>query len=530
MLVTVDELSGKYAQEHFQRSFFSNNDIGEVLLKLHAAGAKTIAYDTSLEVFTSEEKETRLLEALKTVETIVLNCYYVLVNVGGIVNFIIHEPAKQYQPFSVSGLANITLDEDLVLRRIMVTETVDDHRYFIFAHQIASQYLGKSPEEVLRDIPTRYFSQPERYELPINFAGPEGTFPSMSVQQILENSDSVNEMFVKDKICIIGWNLVTAKNRFETPLSTIDNQYVYGAEVHANILHTIIHGGITHSPLYVEIVLTVICLALSAWLSWAFSPAKAILSGSITGALIVAVSCFLFMHYTLWLNICAPLSASALVLAVTALLKRRKSRAATADSAMLDRCTMALSVIDMCGSTDISNKFGDTFATRLKNTLRDIVSDSVKSSSLEFSKGTGDGMLMGFSNAKAALAACHRILQTVAKRNITVTDSEKIHLRAAVHLGEINKIKVGDQVDIEGEAANFVCRLEGIKADSLIEDPGGLSKKDFPAQDRIIISEAVFDEVSRLDDFSPIYAGYIELKGIRGRHRIYLVKLDTNEH
>jgi len=41
VLITFDELSTKYAQERFQRSYFSMNDIGEVLLKLHAAGAKT---------------------------------------------------------------------------------------------------------------------------------------------------------------------------------------------------------------------------------------------------------------------------------------------------------------------------------------------------------------------------------------------------------------------------------------------------------------------------------------------------------
>lgn len=180
--------------------------------------------------------------------------------------------------------------------------------------------------------------------------------------------------------------------------------------------------------------------------------------------------------------------------------------------------TEAILVLDLCNSTDIANRYGDTFSLNLIKNLTDMVSPIARQEKCRFSKGTGDGFLMTFPEAANAVRFAQNTLLTVAKHNDKAEDRERINLRFAIHFGEA---KVDDQGDRLGVAVSMTFRVEGVKADGLIPLEGGMSPEEVPADNRILISENVVKEIQQMQGPQIKLVGLFELKGITGLHRIY---------
>lgn len=520
-LVTIDELSMDYAKNALKYKTFSRNDFGKAMQKLRKAGAKTVAIDWLFDERTSRrEYEDYFLKILPELKGMVCGSYFTTKSKGAEKKEEYRGPIEPYSRYIDSGFANVGDDPDHILRSAILDHVVEGRRYFSFALVIAAKHLNQTPEKTLEDIPKNRFLFEGKKErgLRINFAGPDGTFPSTSFYEVLQNSDSVNKFLFADKIAIIGHNLITEKNRFGTPFSSgrnDENESLYGAEVHANIVNTILNKGIANaSPGYQLIWAAVLALASligarsSPWRSYLLAP----------GAILAAIlgPYLLFAHGAVWIRV-FPGLLSAILGASPYLLSAKARWTAT------HRQSLALAVIDMCDSSSISNRFGNAFATRLKDSLRELLLRSGKAHRVAFYKGTGDGMLLAFDNVTAALNACVASLNDLAVRNEKAPKSERIDVRMAIHFGEVNFVSVGKQKDIEGDAVNTVCRIEGLKSDGLIEDSGGITPADFPLKNRIFISEAAYDEIRGTGKFDACYIGFFDLKGIRGRHRIYWV-------
>ena len=182
--------------------------------------------------------------------------------------------------------------------------------------------------------------------------------------------------------------------------------------------------------------------------------------------------------------------------------------------------TEAILVLDLCNSTDITNRYGDTFSLNLLQTLTNLVAPIANKEQCRFSKGTGDGFLMTFPLAENAVRFAQETFVSVAKHNEQADEKSQINIRFSVHQGEA---KVDAQGDRLGLAVSMTFRVEGVKPEAIIPIDGGMTPEELPMDNRIVITESVMKELQDTPGINARLVGLFELKGITGLHRIYLL-------
>ena len=180
--------------------------------------------------------------------------------------------------------------------------------------------------------------------------------------------------------------------------------------------------------------------------------------------------------------------------------------------------TETILVLDLVGSTEISEKYGDDFALKVTSRLVELSNPIASKNRARFIKSTGDGFLMTFSEPENALTFAADISTAVEESNTKVPDNERVDIRIAINLGETRVDTKGDRL---GTAVNMTFRVEGVKPDGLISDDGGMEAGEMPLVNRTLVTEAVKGEIDKLSGYDSKYVGFFELKGISGRHRIF---------
>lgn len=131
---------------------------------------------------------------------------------------------------------------------------VDSVRYFT------------QPKPMEREVSPLAYSYVEWAKLPkapefqdlINYYGPPGTIPTVSLYKILRNDRAANEALFKGRFVVLGNTLATGlsyslKDAFMTPTSS---RAMAGVEIHSTVLANLRTGGWIHrSPLSTELVL-----------------------------------------------------------------------------------------------------------------------------------------------------------------------------------------------------------------------------------------------------------------------------------
>jgi adenylate cyclase len=120
-------------------------------------------------------------------------------------------------------------------------------------------------------------------------------------------------------------------------------------------------------------------------------------------------------------------------------------------------------------------------------------------------KTAGDGMLLEFSSADAALRCAVDVQRAMADRNKTQTADERIEFRIGINLGDI----IVDGADIAGDGVNVAARLEALA------EPGG-----------ICVSAAVREQVHGGLDVGFDDIGEQQVKSISRRIRVFAVVLE----
>jgi class 3 adenylate cyclase len=108
-------------------------------------------------------------------------------------------------------------------------------------------------------------------------------------------------------------------------------------------------------------------------------------------------------------------------------------------------------------------------------------------------KTTGDGFLLEFPSALAAIQCAVAIQQALHARNSSVSPGNEVQIRIGIHVGDV----ISSQGDIHGDGVNIAARLEPLAA------PGG-----------ICISSAVWEQVRNKVDHPLALLGPAELKNI----------------
>lgn len=200
------------------------------------------------------------------------------------------------------GLVNVALDADGVVRRVMLRRQHNEEWHPAFGYEVARAY-GRAPKVAVNGGGT---------ELLINFRGGPGTFPTVSMYQVL-NGEVPAEAFA-GQIVLIGFTTVLEQDLHITPFDRAG--LTPGVEVHASIVATLLNGNpIRRTPLWLAIGLNLAAIAATVLAFWRFRPAPAMAAVGGYICAYLAVALLLFAQSDLWLPVVSPVGLAALTVA-----------------------------------------------------------------------------------------------------------------------------------------------------------------------------------------------------------------------
>ena len=247
----------------------SRTHYAKALHNLDEAGAALIVFDVMLSGKASEPEDQALRKAIQDAGKVILARY---ISEGGQV-----PPLERFQTVEIGeGLINVILDGDGVLRSIPLIGAGYDEGtlvpYLTLGAEAARLYVDPQGTHPL-DLGTPGIASLGSLQIPypngkmlINFYGPPGTFPHLSLWQAVKGDFKTED--VQDKIVLIGSGAPTLHDHYQTPYSrrglntlfdheTIDQSvHMTGIETHANVIETILQQNFLHrSPWEVNLFL-----------------------------------------------------------------------------------------------------------------------------------------------------------------------------------------------------------------------------------------------------------------------------------
>jgi class 3 adenylate cyclase/TolB-like protein len=120
-------------------------------------------------------------------------------------------------------------------------------------------------------------------------------------------------------------------------------------------------------------------------------------------------------------------------------------------------------------------------------------------------KTTGDGFLVEFASALAAVRCAVEIQQALAERNQAQPAERQVRIRIGIHLGDV----VRSTGDVHGDGVNIAARIEPLA------EPGG-----------ICISNSVYDQIENKVEHPLVRLSRPELKNIQASVQVYKLVLD----
>lgn len=161
----------------------------------------------------------------------------------------------------------------------------------------------------------------------------------------------------------------------------------------------------------------------------------------------------------------------------------------------------ALMLTDLVGYTSLCQRNEKLALEILRDQARIVRAEVARHGGREV-KCTGDGYLVEFPSALAALECAVAIQRAVDRRNASVPEEETFHLRIGLHLGDV----VDRGGDLFGDGVNLVARIEPLAP------PGG-----------VCASQQVYDQVWNKTEERLVYAGTESLKGLEHPIKVYRV-------
>jgi class 3 adenylate cyclase len=163
------------------------------------------------------------------------------------------------------------------------------------------------------------------------------------------------------------------------------------------------------------------------------------------------------------------------------------------DSAQEQRKLAAIMFTDMVGYSALAQR-NEARAIELLEIHRGIIRNLLPQHGGREVKTIGDGFLIEFPSALAAVRAAADIQRAMHERNQAVPPESQVNVRVGIHVGDV----IQRDGDIHGDGVNIAARLEPLAV------PGG-----------ICISSAVWELVRNKVDFPLALLGPAELKNIQ---------------
>jgi adenylate cyclase len=134
----------------------------------------------------------------------------------------------------------------------------------------------------------------------------------------------------------------------------------------------------------------------------------------------------------------------------------------------VERRLAAVLAADVAGYSRLMGSNEEGTLARLKAVRKTLVDPTIASHRGRIVKTTGDGMLVEFASAVDAIRGAVEVQRSMADRNASVPQDQRIEFRIGIHVGDI----IIDDNDIFGDGVNVAARLEGIA------EPGGVCLSD----------------------------------------------------
>jgi adenylate cyclase len=200
-----------------------------------------------------------------------------------------------------TGLVNVELDADGVVRRVALSKAHNDVSYPAFGYAVAEAYGDLGPTHTNGSS-----------SMLINFRGGPNTFPTVSMYRVL--SGEISPEIFAGQIVLIGFTTILEQDLHLTPVDRAGR--TPGVEVHANAIATLVNGDpIVPLPGWMRVGLGLIAIALTLLAFWRLKPvqATAFVGGGILA--FVALSFLLFALGDTWVPIISPLGLATLTAA-----------------------------------------------------------------------------------------------------------------------------------------------------------------------------------------------------------------------
>lgn len=210
------------------------------------------------------------------------------------------------------GIEGIRLYEDIPYSRVDPLEEESQKKYF---------ELG--PYSILKDKGDNFI---------INYYGPEGTFPEVSLEEVIDDSsyttnferalgyessrfDDPGEGLLQqgvfeDKLVIIGSTMTLLKDFYATPFANEGNNPRPGYQIHANAIQTILDGNYIERfrGLYTLLIMLFLCVAITV-VNVKWKANWGILFSVVAGALFFWITYWAFLHLRVLMFLTGPLLA-----------------------------------------------------------------------------------------------------------------------------------------------------------------------------------------------------------------------------
>lgn len=247
---------------------------------------------------------------------------------------------RPYRPFAYAagavgpgknlGLVNTQPDEDGVVRHQFLYKTGIDENgqkddYFSLALLTAMKLTGETPglDGAGGRITLGGKAIPTAGDrgIIINYAGPPGTFfsPHSFAGLVKKAREGDGEFFRKNfagKAVLIGPAYTGSNDIAITPYSSIRTMEMFGVEVHANIVNTVINGDyIQPLPGWMRAVLLLIVSLTVSALCYGLRPLGSAAASLLVAAVLAGLSFFVFYSHNVWMPLAGPLGVMPLVFA-----------------------------------------------------------------------------------------------------------------------------------------------------------------------------------------------------------------------
>jgi adenylate cyclase len=334
VLVAIDDTAFQRLNE---RQPIPRDYLAAVIRGLRKSGARLIGLDVDLRRLTIRADDRALVTAIRgtpenpVVPVVVARTLTAAPAPGGEVHF---RPRQLYDAAleAVSGFAEVPKDEDGFFRRIPLAVPLPDGGFLpSFSLSLLARLGGQDAAALARTLagpepiglsvpkwdeargklaehsPLRFFRDDD---WKINFIGPAGSFLTISSDAVhqfgISDQEVAQDNPFRDRIVLIGATFEESRDAFPTPRGLM-----YGLEIHANILHTLlIRSQIRPVAWGTSLILQfVLCLLLSALFA-VVRPNRALLI-SLTGAALVTVvlSAWTVAPGAYWFDFLTPILA-----------------------------------------------------------------------------------------------------------------------------------------------------------------------------------------------------------------------------